>query len=102
SYRNHPDLLSFPTRRSSDLGSKPDNSAHTAAIPRKLDLLRGAEAGEEHAEGAFGRKKKADLLDTQRDGAFGRPSDDIRIVARMRSEEHTSELQSPYDLVCRL
>src|SRR5207248_3964982 len=23
-------------------------------------------------------------------------------VARVRSEEHTSELQSPYDLVCRL
>src|SRR5207248_9647474 len=29
-------------------------------------------------------------------------SDEIGDVARMRSEEHTSELQSPYDLVCRL
>src|SRR5207248_8240632 len=26
----------------------------------------------------------------------------IGAAARMRSEEHTSELQSPYDLVCRL
>src|SRR5207248_6814445 len=27
---------------------------------------------------------------------------DIRIFLEYRSEEHTSELQSPYDLVCRL
>src|SRR5207248_11663703 len=27
---------------------------------------------------------------------------DLRDVRRARSEEHTSELQSPYDLVCRL
>src|SRR5207248_9386992 len=27
---------------------------------------------------------------------------DMRILFQMRSEEHTSELQSPYDLVCRL
>src|SRR5207248_9681543 len=25
-----------------------------------------------------------------------------RLLSRSRSEEHTSELQSPYDLVCRL
>src|SRR5437867_7876013 len=30
------------------------------------------------------------------------PSELATIVNRMRSEEHTSELQSPYDLVCRL
>src|SRR5438094_4247080 len=29
-------------------------------------------------------------------------ADKIAIRHRMRSEEHTSELQSPYDLVCRL
>src|SRR5207248_8572356 len=27
--------------------------------------------------------------------------EDIRYLAKERSEEHTSELQSPYDLVCR-
>src|SRR5207248_10286141 len=26
----------------------------------------------------------------------------VLVMARRRSEEHTSELQSPYDLVCRL
>src|SRR5207248_11807071 len=29
-------------------------------------------------------------------------SDFLPYLSRMRSEEHTSELQSPYDLVCRL
>src|SRR5437867_9571819 len=32
-------------------------------------------------------------------GVFAHQRDTIR---RLRSEEHTSELQSPYDLVCRL
>src|SRR6266516_7462897 len=27
---------------------------------------------------------------------------DVETMAELRSEEHTSELQSPYDLVCRL
>src|SRR5207248_8266434 len=30
------------------------------------------------------------------------PAGDRRLGTQMRSEEHTSELQSPYDLVCRL
>src|SRR5207248_8534944 len=35
-------------------------------------------------------------------GAQGVPEDSRSAGARPRSEEHTSELQSPYDLVCRL
>src|SRR5437867_8008913 len=31
-----------------------------------------------------------------------RTGDALRQALRVRSEEHTSELQSPYDLVCRL
>src|SRR5207248_6633560 len=30
------------------------------------------------------------------------PADDPSVTEQVRSEEHTSELQSPYDLVCRL
>src|SRR5438094_2995136 len=30
------------------------------------------------------------------------PRNPVKLLARPRSEEHTSELQSPYDLVCRL
>src|SRR5438094_1985887 len=37
---------------------------------------------------------------SSRVGAYG--SGTSCAVTRMRSEEHTSELQSPYDLVCRL
>src|SRR5207248_11281405 len=39
-----------------------------------------------------------------REPAWRHDSGDIRTRrrARVRSEEHTSELQSPYDLVCRL
>src|SRR5207248_7225829 len=30
------------------------------------------------------------------------PKLSVQVLSRLRSEEHTSELQSPYDLVCRL
>src|SRR5437763_11082015 len=60
----HPDLHSFPTRRSSDLG-KP----------------------------AAGWKPPSHV---QRERSTGRS------IVRARSEEHTSELQSPMYLVCRL
>src|SRR5207249_11364192 len=61
----HPDLHSFPTRRSSDLSitSRSDCSA----------VVRST--------GSSSRR---------------------RLTTRNRSEEHTSELQSRFDLVCRL
>src|SRR5207248_6438196 len=34
-------------------------------------------------------------------GILACPSVDLRLAQCRRSEEHTSELQSPYDLVCR-
>src|SRR5207248_5810455 len=33
---------------------------------------------------------------------FNWPQRDRYVAPRVRSEEHTSELQSPYDIVCRL
>src|SRR5207248_11597066 len=65
--RHHPDLHSFPTRRSSDLG------------PFQSSQERMASSG-----GADNRWIAA------------------WVSPKARSEEHTSELQSPYDLVCRL
>src|SRR5207248_5392774 len=44
---------------------------------------------------AVGRKKG-------RDGETPSPARETRALSNHRSEEHTSELQSPYDLVCRL
>src|SRR5438552_8848399 len=60
----HPDLHSFPTRRSSDLrdGGAADDLLCRHSIPRLAPVLR----------------------------------------RRWRSKEHTSELQSPDQLVCRL
>src|SRR5437867_9912418 len=72
SSRPHRDLHSFPTRRSSDL------AGHEA---------RGIQRHQLHEAG--GR--------TARTADVRRCDDDVP-----RSEEHTSELQSPYDLVCRL
>src|SRR5437868_7478237 len=69
--RDHRDLHSFPTRRSSDLN------------PRRIVV--GALVGAILVALLFGS------------GAFvSMPTRDYR------SEEHTSELQSRFDLVCRL
>src|SRR5437868_15284269 len=71
---HHRDLHSFPTRRSSDLDSRKGHAAQ---------------------EG---------LQDVQRlhHGATERPAIRMLPARRLRSEEHTSELQSRFDLVCRL
>src|SRR5207249_11634807 len=68
---HHPDLHSFPTRRSSDLFSWTTLSRSeqfVAQIMRALDLSIRSEPNRSNS----------------------------------RSEEHTSELQSRFDLVCRL
>src|SRR5207248_10166232 len=70
----HRDLPSFPTRRSSDL----------------VFLLDGAALARAHVATDIAG---SDFL------VGGRVRQQIE---KSRSEEHTSELQSPYDLVCRL
>src|SRR5437868_12619734 len=74
--RDHPDLHSFPTRRSSDL---PDR--HEDRRVRRSRARRGVAFGAGFAPGHPGRRAPAHTR---------------------RSEEHTSELQSRFDLVCRL
>src|SRR5207248_10302058 len=79
------DPHSFPTRRSSDLGgegSDPDTRPSHHDLGADLDH---AVAGD------------AEILG----GVLG-PSREPDEQPLLRSEEHTSELQSPYDLVCRL
>src|SRR5437867_8753598 len=80
SYAPHPNLHSFPTRRSSDL--KPGTLAASRAGFLSLVAPRGR------------------LAVSGTDTPARRPRGATR--DRKRSEEHTSELQSPYDLVCRL
>src|SRR5690348_18383990 len=81
SYGHHRDLHSFPTRRSSDLSTNEFvGQSRTAAIVRCGTVRRRSE-GPAVDRGSLPRSTAG-------------PSD--------RSEEHTSELQSPVHLVCRL
>src|SRR5207248_4772821 len=96
-HRTRRDLHSFPTRRSSDLAGEIDASVvnifrealrqavafQEPSIVIDLSQVTYMDSGSIYA-----------LLDAWKEA--GRPSEGFR------SEEHTSELQSPYDLVCRL
>src|SRR5688500_19524582 len=81
------DLLSFPTRRSSDLVADEDLDAEL--VLEGADLLRYPRLGRVQGLGRFGHVQV--------------PARDFGEAAELlRSEEHTSELQSPCKLVCRL
>src|SRR5690348_18019122 len=88
--RSNPARHSFPTRRSSDLALAHAIAAHFAA--RRDDptheLVADHEAGLDHA-----LRPLVPVVDVQVSAADR---------GLLRSEEHTSELQSPVHLVCRL
>src|SRR5207248_11187713 len=97
----HRDLHSFPTRRSSDLGLPEGpyllwvGSLHGEDPRKGLDLLFAALRTFEPAVRPLlvlaGKPGHGTAWAREQAGRDG-----------IRSEEHTSELQSPYDLVCRL
>src|SRR5207249_12238038 len=82
---DHRALHSFPTRRSSDLGGR-------------LGSHRPADAW--HGRRPRHRPRGPRLV--PRDLGDDDRGDDAAQIPRYRSEEHTSELQSRFDLVCRL
>src|SRR5688572_32533571 len=82
---DHRDLHSFPTRRSSDLWAATLLSVWVQAYNTKL-------LKKEELPGTY-----RDLLDPRWKGKLG-----IEAKDQDRSEEHTSELQSQSNLVCRL
>src|SRR5207248_9630570 len=97
---DHHDIHSFPTRRSSDLGGRDSMATSlTGRLSRGLqapicltwELTYGCNLACVHCLSSSGRRDPAELS----------PAEARRVVDE-RSEEHTSELQSPYDLVCRL
>src|SRR5207248_11604953 len=95
-------IPSFPTRRSSDLGTCHGARksglllvAGLAAVVVSDDLARG-ELGPLARDVALGQlaPRRYKMLATAAALRFA-----LTATVR-RSEEHTSELQSPYDLVC--
>src|SRR5690606_41179556 len=96
-YRAHPDLHSFPTRRSSDLGLL------VAVTGVGTPVALSAATVHTFAHALF--KATLFMLVGIIDREAG--SRDIRELGGLRrvmprSEEHTSELQSRENLVCRL
>src|SRR5205807_10411413 len=94
----HPGLHSFPTRRSSDL--------FALLVDLALLTLGGNLKRREMISARFGDVlSELYLLSAvlKRWNEEGRQPADLPLVQWcMRSEEHTSELQSPCNLVCRL
>src|SRR5207248_10084955 len=90
------DLHSFPTRRSSDLL---DDEYLKKRLPgREYRILRWIRLRAIHAYYTCAFRNSSLLLSYAQ--SLSRASDPE--LSAFRSEEHTSELQSPYDLVCRL
>src|SRR5207249_10837111 len=95
-----PDLHSFPTRRSSDL-----IVCHRTGLDRHDALWYGSPLGREEIIHRVGRVKlNAPFRSTYQyqNIMYLTAGEAVGLAKRGRSEEHTSELQSRFDLVCRL
>src|SRR5207248_11243840 len=96
------DLRPFPTRRSSDLGLS------IAGSELKRMWSHTYSVGGRFTHGTCLRPAfHADSIRQRRPGSHVQPYSTMTNFSRgnrsktpWRSEEHTSELQSPYDLVC--
>src|SRR5207253_8370742 len=93
SYATLPDLHSFPTRRSSDLG--PGRRMAQGKRIQRAKVARARDRGS-NLVAAWTRVSMGRYLPNRQKGL------DIVLHAVQRSEEHTSELQSRGHLVCRL
>src|SRR5207248_9320866 len=96
------DLHSFPTRRSSDLLPVSVRVQSTGMAGQTAKVV--IELGEERAEKEIAFTGDGEQVVTV--GITPKKPGDFQLKASVppredRSEEHTSELQSPYDLVCR-
>src|SRR5690606_40796504 len=92
-------LAAFPTRRSSDLIWGKDNVQKSILI-EKGDPDQAFAAGGRIIEGEY-RTSAQEQLYIEPNGIIAR-FDEEGITVWGRSEEHTSELQSRENLVCRL
>src|SRR5207249_6304826 len=94
----HPDLHSFPTRRSSDLLQSPFTVSASASsgLPVTFTTTTPGVCTSSGSDGSTITLVAAGTCTVQADQASN------STYAPARSEEHTSELQSRFDLVCRL
>src|SRR5207248_10196312 len=99
-HRPPPDLHSFPTRRSSDLGRIDSLYRAEGYYLAHVSVIKVYEADSSRVRVVFDvdEGRRVAVARVALEGNTHLPTD--RLVGR--SEEHTSELQSPYDLVCRL
>src|SRR5206468_11469400 len=98
----HPDLHSFPTRRSSDLNRRTGNiNSGTERYGRQVDVKRRVIYAL-HTQTVYAMKGGRELAQESVLRAAETLFHPLRykIVEALRSEEHTSELQSRSDLVC--
>src|SRR5207249_8255418 len=93
---------SFPTRRSSDLhpGAELIPVEHTGAPRQRSTRPVSAVAGFSTADSLAATQKPAAGLERSRHGPRPAKTFSFSASASRRSEEHTSELQSRFDLVC--
>src|SRR5205085_9867449 len=99
---DHRALPSFPTRRSSDLGRL---LVVQSAMTWQAYNDWGGGSLYDGDDGSFGDRSLAVSFDRPYTTAYGAGRfayHDLPILRVARSEEHTSELQSQSNLVCRL
>src|SRR5207249_7283890 len=92
-------LHSFPTRRSSDLIRSQATSEDRAQLMALLCRITGSQRpiATTHIDTSEVIALDGNIFDTQASLLLSQQS-----AVERRSEEHTSELQSRFDLVCRL
>src|SRR5207247_4150263 len=96
----HLSLHSFPTRRSSDLAVSPARKDATLSVRSQGDFFgMGCLSG---LKGQSLRVSTATALDLSQLIRIRKAAMTRALREHLRSEEHTSELQSRVDLVCRL
>src|SRR5207249_11231530 len=98
-YASLPDLHSFPTRRSSDLTETYRRTCElSTGCSRRKQRCRSCSSSRRCSARHTGSRAEIRVRRRQLREVLGdRPQWDVG-----RSEEHTSELQSRFDLVCRL
>src|SRR5207248_6598214 len=89
---------SFPTRRSSDL----ENLGYEGTPINERRYSKEQLAGVMHKVVTYAKCMDERGYDTFWMAEHHFQPEGTELIPNLRSEEHTSELQSPYDLVCRL